>query len=286
MASTGAGRCHGHESVRAPHRLRRLARPRNIVHRRSCAIDRRARAPGHQPDARARRPRRGAGAGAAPLDDPPFSTSRTRSVRFTTPRTSGVSAAGVNEARGCAALRPSPAGRCCRSGRRTRGSRSRSRTRQSAGACLEQLVVHAEQRLAEADAARIVVVDEDRAGSAVALRCRSRCRCRAGRTSAAAARSAASQTPGPTTPSRRSSGAYGSAAITPRGIVSQYDGRVHLLLGQIELARPDVLVRVELDLLEADDARHDVDFAVRPAHRLGRYGGRHSSNVSRIVTRV
>jgi hypothetical protein len=28
---------------------------------------------------------------------------------------------------------------------------------------------------------------------------------------------------------------------------------VHLLLGQIQLARSDVLVRVELDLLEADD---------------------------------
>ena len=38
--------------------------------------------------------------------------------------------------------------------------------------------------------------------------------------------------------------------------------RVHLLLGQIQLAGADVLVRVELDLLEADDARDDVDLAV------------------------
>ena len=40
-------------------------------------------------------------------------------------------------------------------------------------------------------------------------------------------------------------------------------GGVHLLLGQIELARADVLVGLEADLLEADDARHDVDFAVQ-----------------------
>ena len=39
--------------------------------------------------------------------------------------------------------------------------------------------------------------------------------------------------------------------------------RVHLLLGQIELARTDVLVRVELDLLEPDHARRDVDLALR-----------------------
>ena len=46
--------------------------------------------------------------------------------------------------------------------------------------------------------------------------------------------------------------------------------RVHLVLGQIELARPDVLVRVELDLLEADDARDDVDLAVRFFARYAR----------------
>ena len=46
--------------------------------------------------------------------------------------------------------------------------------------------------------------------------------------------------------------------------------RVHLLLGQIQLARTDVLVGVELDLLEADDARDDVDFAVRLAGTRGR----------------
>ena len=46
---------------------------------------------------------------------------------------------------------------------------------------------------------------------------------------------------------------------------------MHLLLGQIKLARSDVLVRVELDLLEADDARGDVDLAVR-ANGLGGEG--------------
>jgi len=37
---------------------------------------------------------------------------------------------------------------------------------------------------------------------------------------------------------------------------------MHLLFGQIEIARADVLVRVELDLLETDDARDDVDFSI------------------------
>ena len=44
--------------------------------------------------------------------------------------------------------------------------------------------------------------------------------------------------------------------------------RVHLLFGQIQLARSDVFVGVELDLLEADDARHDVHFAVRRGRLL------------------
>ena len=44
---------------------------------------------------------------------------------------------------------------------------------------------------------------------------------------------------------------------------------MHLLLGQIELAGADVLVRVELDLLEADDAGDDVDFAVAACGRWG-----------------
>src|SRR5262249_56859385 len=37
----------------------------------------------------------------------------------------------------------------------------------------------------------------------------------------------------------------------------------HRLLGEIELAGTAVLVRVELDFLETDNARHDVDLAVR-----------------------
>src|SRR4029450_3175356 len=51
-------------------------------------------------------------------------------------------------------------------------------------------------------------------------------------------------------------------------------GCVHLVFRKIQLARPHVLVRIELDLLETNDARHDVDFAVR------------SWKVSRMVTRV
>ena len=52
--------------------------------------------------------------------------------------------------------------------------------------------------------------------------------------------------------------------------------RVHLALGKVELARPDVLVRVELDLLEPHDARHDVHVAVRRERPgpLARRGGR------------
>ena len=163
----------------------------------------------------------------------------------------------------------------------------------------EQLVVHGEQRLAESDAARIVVVDED--ARLVADRHRPGRR-RAGRRSC---RSASIEMPmswrshissscatcriandRPTTPSRRSSDAIRQRGHhAPRGIVSQYARRVHLLLGQIELARADVLVRVELDLLEADDARDDVDFAVRSPARCRR-GQARSANVSRIVTFV
>ena len=40
-------------------------------------------------------------------------------------------------------------------------------------------------------------------------------------------------------------------------------GRVHLLLGQVEFARPDVFVGVELDLLEAHHPRRHVHVAVR-----------------------
>jgi hypothetical protein len=43
---------------------------------------------------------------------------------------------------------------------------------------------------------------------------------------------------------------------------------VHLLLGQLELARSDVLVRVELDLLESDDTGDHVDLAVKTGTRL------------------
>ena len=91
----------------------------------------------------------------------------------------------------------------------------------------------------------------------------------------------------PMTPSRRSSLANGKEAITAEGIVSQYRGGVHLLFRQIQLARADVLVRVELDFLEAHHARHDVDFPVRsnrrrlkPVRRPGQ------ANVSRMVTFV
>ena len=98
---------------------------------------------------------------------------------------------------------------------------------------VEQLVVHAEQRLAEADAARIVVVDEDRLRLVRRRRRSTHRRLLAGvdrdadvvadRTSAAAARPAASRTPG----RRRRRGdrrtRTAARAITAAGIVSQYD---------------------------------------------------------------
>ena len=46
-------------------------------------------------------------------------------------------------------------------------------------------------------------------------------------------------------------------------------GGVHLVFGQIQFARPDILVGVELDLLEADDATGDVDVAMRRNVQLG-----------------
>ena len=147
----------------------------------------------------------------------------------------------------------------------------------------DERLVHAEQRLAEADAARVVVVEKDRRRRPTApadrrpstshppsrRRPRSRRRPtrrdRACRTSAAAARRCASHTPGRAR--RRADPPCRTAASPSRARDRQpVRRRVHLLLGQIQLARPDVLVRVELDLLEPDDARHDVHLAVR-AHR-------------------
>ena len=164
------------------------------------------------------------------------------------------------------------ADRCRRPGRAQPGaSPARTRIRQSARRVASSSSrCTAEERRAEADAAGIVVVDEDARpapcsapGSRWCHRCRSRCRRRGDRTSAAAAPTCRIANDRPTTPSRRSSAAHGSTPITARRNRQPVGRRVHLLLGQIELARADVLVRVELDLLEADDARHDVDLAVR-----------------------
>ncbi len=57
--------------------------------------------------------------------------------------------------------------------------------------------------------------------------------------------------------------AVGSDAMTSPAIVSQYDVVCICCSGRSSSPEPDVLVRVELDLLEADDARDDVDLAVR-----------------------
>ena len=102
----------------------------------------------------------------------------------------------------------------------------------------EQLIVHAEQRLAEADAAGIVVVDEDarlvelRAGPTAAPRpapsaasssplpIEMPMSCRSHISSSCATCRIANDSP--TTPSRRSSALNGSAAISSRGSVSQY----------------------------------------------------------------
>ncbi len=158
--------------------------------------------------------------------------------------------------------------------------------------------VHAEERLAEADAARVVVVDEN---PVQARACRARPAY--GPASPAPAHPAC-----PLDPIDRDPDVVAIAheqqlrdlphrerqpddAVAPIvGRVRQrahhrlrdrqpVGRRVHLLLGQIELARPDVFVRVELDLLEPDDPRHHVDFAVRMRDAS-------SSNVSRAVTRV
>ena len=67
----------------------------------------------------------------------------------------------------------------------------------------------------------------------------------------------------PTTPSRRSSDAERQPPHHLAGIVSQYDVVCICCSGRSSSPGADVLVRVELDLLEADDARDDVDFAVR-----------------------
>ena len=189
--------------------------------------------------------------------------------------------------RAAATRRPWRAARSRPPARRTTGSRTRTDSRRSARASARAASsCMREQRLAEADAAR----DSCRRG-------RSSARPTAPAAAAAARRSAEPRrrlralTPStdsprswpshisssgatlriayarPTTPSRRSAVPYGSAAITSARNRQPVRRRVHLLLGQIQLARSDVLVRVELDLLEADDARDDVDLAVRARPR-------------------
>ncbi len=161
----------------------------------------------------------------------------------------------------------------------------------------EQWLVHTEQRLAEADAARVVVVHEDARGPVHLF-------------------------PGidgntdvvPIAHQQQLGNLANRRCQTDDAVTAVVSGirqcghdvcgnrqpvrcRVHLLLGQVQLTRPDVLIGVELDLLETDDPRDHVNLTVRSRHEMG--SGRlfrrirleksvpgPCSNVSRIVTRV
>ena len=158
----------------------------------------------------------------------------------------------------------------------------------SARALREQRGVQVVERLREADAARVVVVDEDAAarsrGPAPAAprrgasrrsprssaprpgRCRpAPRRGRGGRTSGTAPPSGPACRRGP--PRRRAAPPGRRAARpSPRAGTRQPVRRgVHLVLGHLQLARAHVFVGVELDLLEADHLRGDVHLAVAAA---------------------
>ena len=148
---------------------------------------------------------------------------------------------------------------------------------------LEQQRVHVEQRPAEADAAGIVVVDEDvrlrrRAPSgtpsAAARARRTLERAAVDREADVVAVAHQQQLRDVLHRERQADDAVAPVVAAERQ--RRHDRRrnrqpvrrrVHLLFGQIQLARADVLVGVELDLLEPDDARDDVDFAVRSSRR-------------------
>ena len=148
--------------------------------------------------------------------------------------------------------------------------------------CASSGRVHAEQRRAEADAARIVVV-EVHVRVRVAGRGRRRTAAHRGLAGAGVDRDAevapvahqqqlrdgehrvrkATHAVTPVVGRVRHVEQHGARHGEPVG------RRVHLLLGQIEVARTDVLVGVEANLLEADHARHDMDVAVRSRGAIG-----------------
>ena len=151
----------------------------------------------------------------------------------------------------------------------------------------QQLLLHAPQRRAEADAARVGVVDEDarRRTHTGCLFCRlptrKDTRCvffsRIHR-QADVARVAHQQQLRHLLHGKRQADHAVAAVVSRVGKSVHHRERnlepvrrgVHLLLGQVELARADVLVGVELDLLEADHPRHHVHFPVqRDARRIG-----------------
>ena len=71
--------------------------------------------------------------------------------------------------------------------------------------------------------------------------------------------------PSPVSPFCRSVGVYWLERREKRGREVQPERRrVHLLLGHGELARTHVLVRIELDFLEADDLAVHLHVAVHP----------------------
>ena len=156
-----------------------------------------------------------------------------------------------------------------------------ARTTRNQGACLtEQLIVHAKKRLAEADPARVVVVHEH--AGLVEFRKRPRGKCagpcrRVRRATLARAYgdpdvlAVAHQQELRHVPHRERQPDY---AVTPFARAERQCRHhlarqrqpvrcgVHLLLGQVQFPRPDVLVGVELDLLESNHARDNVHLPV------------------------
>jgi hypothetical protein len=157
----------------------------------------------------------------------------------------------------------------------------------------EQRVVHAEERLAEADTARVAVVEEDarlvqvvRNVPGIGHRALV-----AGADREAEILPIAHQQELSHLLHREGQARHAVAAILEAERQRRHEHarqrqpvrrRVHLLLRQVELAAADVLVRVELDLLEAHDARHHAHVAVR----LEREGGhRRQRGLSRRIGR-
>ena len=133
----------------------------------------------------------------------------------------------------------------------------------------QQLLLHAPQRSAEADAAGISVVDENARRRLRRNRPSFRPACSTDRPTSRAShinRSCATcfmANASPTTPSRRSSAAYGSAFITDNGISNQSDVVCICLLRAGPACPSRRFHWCGTRSSEADHARHHVHFAVQ-----------------------